>query len=800
MANIRQPRGSGAGDPAFWNELHADVSRRLDGILHTMNIATDLGLAWSKDTIDAKDALRQLESDLVSVRQLELRMPIVAPMKAGKSTIINAIVGYDLLPARAEAMTTLPTKIILVEGLSEPELTICDEDARLFADLAMSLQAQVRARFNQLADRYAHLENLLTQIRDGQLRSIDKFWSGRHPVLEGLTQLNDLLRLAAILRPEDDFIGRLAELPTLRTPFWMRPELAGTESAGTLAMVDTPGPDEAGVAARLVGAVATQLKSCHVVLLLFDYTAMGRITDEEIRNLIEPVVQQIGREKLYVVVNKVDQRRPGDRDTDGVRRYVQRDLDLVDGEAGQRIFETKGQQALSAARVISQYSKSDGSDGIRDTKEVQALLRELFSAPEDRQQALANWTEDYLLGRAEGVWGASGLPTLLTHAIGRLRTYAVPVVLTSALDKAEPQLTSLRDVASLRLKAARTDRQRVESELKVLKQERRLLDQAWEEAPDAAKFGRQIEERLRAKLESFSYFGRGLIDNLDRDVRNFAEARERSRSYADDGLISKLWNLVVAPFTEPFRAAMGGQRERSDGIYEFDTAEEATEFIQQITAMVLGSLRRAADATREDLNSSVSGLAAEVVAEQDRKVRPIIERASRRLSEAFDLTLTVPPLRLTDSDIEVESPLPQLEESRQRKTRTRTEMVRRWYTLWLVKVPVTVTETYDEVTRVHLVDLQALKEQLAAGFDIRQGEVSEEIKSYTVDNLMRELERYFTGVDAYLRGYTQSLEQAQADASHDEAGKAEIARSLNDLVNEAEDHLAAAAALKARLA
>src|SRR5262249_48617022 len=147
---------------------------------------------------------------------------------------------------------TLPTKIILAEDLAEPELTISEQDARLFSDLAKDLRAPVKLRYKQLADKYAHLEKLLAQIKAGQVGSIERVWRGRQAVLDGLPLLNDMLRLAAILRPEDDFIGNLVELPTLRTPFWMRPELAGTRSAGTLALVDTPGPDEAGVAARLI--------------------------------------------------------------------------------------------------------------------------------------------------------------------------------------------------------------------------------------------------------------------------------------------------------------------------------------------------------------------------------------------------------------------------------------------------------------------------------------------------------------------------------------------------------------------
>lgn len=782
-------------DHDLWAQLQADVDARLESTLRTMSAATDLGVAWSTDVASA---LRQLESDLVSVRQLELRMPIVAPMKSGKSTIINAIVGYDLLPARAEAMTTLPTKIVLTEGPSEPELILCEQVATVFSDLVKEVRPYVSARFSELTERYAHLEQLLTQLKAGRPLPIDGTRRGRHDVLEGLTQLNDLLRLAAILRPDDDYIGRMTDLPVLRAPLPSGSGLGGTGGAGTLAIIDTPGPDESGVAPRLIGAVASQLKSCHVVLLLLDYTAMGREADEKIRDLVEPVVWQIGREKLYVAVNKVDQRRPGDRDVDGVRRFVQRDLDLGDQHADQRVFETKGQQALAAARVLSLYPWTDGTARIRSNAQTEALLRELFSDEVDRQEALGSWTEADLRERAERAWRTSGLPTLLTYVIGRLRTSVVPVVLTSALDKAASQLVTLRGLADLRLKAARDARQRVESELKALEQESRELDKVRSEAPDAKQFGNQIEKSLHEKLNSFSYVGRGGINQLDVYAEEtlghpLTEEPRRSPAFEFFGGVSGAARPVGA-------AWLGGKRDRSTGLFHFESAEAATEFIQWATAKVLDRLRRLADDQRENLSKTVAELANDAVTEQNEKVRPIVERASRRLSEAFNVQLTVPPLQLADADIDPEPILPLIEEITQKKERTKTDWRRKWYVLWLIKIPVTVRETYDEVIRLHKVDLNALKDQMGAGFDARVAEISEELKHYMVDHLMRELERYFTGVDAYLRQYTQSLEQARADASRDEAEKAEIAQRLSDLVRDAEDHLAAMAALKTRLA
>jgi tRNA U34 5-carboxymethylaminomethyl modifying GTPase MnmE/TrmE len=43
------------------------------------------------------DHAKSIENEITKVKNLELRMAIAAPMKAGKSTIINAIVGQDIM-------------------------------------------------------------------------------------------------------------------------------------------------------------------------------------------------------------------------------------------------------------------------------------------------------------------------------------------------------------------------------------------------------------------------------------------------------------------------------------------------------------------------------------------------------------------------------------------------------------------------------------------------------------------------------------------------------------------------------
>ena len=56
------------------------------------------------------------EADSGRLHDLEYRVTLVAPMKAGKSTLLNAMLSQDLLPARGPAMTVLPTRVAVDAG------------------------------------------------------------------------------------------------------------------------------------------------------------------------------------------------------------------------------------------------------------------------------------------------------------------------------------------------------------------------------------------------------------------------------------------------------------------------------------------------------------------------------------------------------------------------------------------------------------------------------------------------------------------------------------------------------------
>ncbi len=98
-------------------EMQKDVIDLLKEISDLMNRAS-----ITLDSENNEHKYRKFQQEIITavtnVKELKLRMAIVAPMKAGKSTIINAIVGQEILPSRNAAMTTLPTEIIFSAEIS----------------------------------------------------------------------------------------------------------------------------------------------------------------------------------------------------------------------------------------------------------------------------------------------------------------------------------------------------------------------------------------------------------------------------------------------------------------------------------------------------------------------------------------------------------------------------------------------------------------------------------------------------------------------------------------------------------
>ncbi|GGK02535.1 dynamin family protein [Pseudomonas matsuisoli] len=271
------------------------------------------------NTLTQADLERQreaLESDKVKVQMLESTIAVIGTMKAGKSTTINALIGKDVLPHRLTAMTTLPTLIRHKPGQKEPVLRLHKLD--VFKKLVDEVKAKVDASGGQEADQSRINEALATvKTKSADIRGE---YAGKDEVHQALFLINDTLRLAghgSFAVNLDEYLGQFTELtslPTIEVEFRCLAGKPLSDHPGSLALLDTPGPNEAGQSKLLKHILSEQIgKNASMVLLVMNYTQLNTEQDSEVRKQIRDI-KEVFRDRSFVVVNRFDEKKQNDLD------------------------------------------------------------------------------------------------------------------------------------------------------------------------------------------------------------------------------------------------------------------------------------------------------------------------------------------------------------------------------------------------------------------------------------------------------------------------------------------------------
>jgi hypothetical protein len=433
----------------------------LSGLRHSVDRL--LGSPFSRPVSLPPEVVRRLNSLRPELGQspggrMEYRLPLVAPMKAGKSTLLNAALGQDLLPARGPAMTVLPTRVALWgrNAIPEPQLTLGASLVRLLDELAARLAAPGRQdAIARAVRRFELLEPIAGSVgkwgRDAREPVL-----GNAAVRQRLSEINDLLRLALTALPGDEVVHRVQRLPAPRVDVSV-PWLETAPIGGLLVLVDTPGPDEELQRGVLNGLVTTEVAHAHEILVVADATRLGNTSEESVRRLIQSAQPWPGQTGRFVAVNRADMvrelkamlsSRPGARDLGTVPEMRAIWLRLA-GDLPQedmRMTLTSARYGLAAAGVLwPELHRSDLSVATREFLEV--------TRPGDEEDALEAAADPrWPVARAREAWSWSGIADLQSSFLGpRAREpgrMAVRVLLDRLAAALGPLFDSARETAS----------------------------------------------------------------------------------------------------------------------------------------------------------------------------------------------------------------------------------------------------------------------------------------------------------------------------------------------------------------
>ncbi|EEU1834546.1 dynamin family protein [Escherichia coli] len=398
------------------------------------------GLLFDKQK--ALKRIEELEGEQIKTARREMVLAVVGTMKAGKSTTINAIVGKEILPNRNRPMTSVPTLIRHVPGKTEPLLhlehiqPVCNLLITLKEKIATSEGQQVAQTLQQTGDTRELLDILAD---DSWLRNE---YHGEEEIFTGLESLNDLVRLAAAMGSEFPFdeYAEVQKLPVIDVEF---SHLVGMdECQGTLTLLDTPGPNEAGQPQMEV-MMRDQLQKASAVLAVMDYTQLNSKADEEVRKELNAIAD-VSAGRLFVLVNKFDEKDRNGDGADAVRQKVPAMLNS-DVLPASRVYPGSSRQAYLANRALHELRKN-GALPV-DEAWVDDFIREAFGPMVEED----DWKDSTKVNKkAEKLWNISLIDQLITEVIQSSHSRAAALAVDSAAAKLMQNAENVSEYLSLR--------------------------------------------------------------------------------------------------------------------------------------------------------------------------------------------------------------------------------------------------------------------------------------------------------------------------------------------------------------
>ena len=301
-----------------------------------------------KDELDRQD--KKLINEEGKVRDLEVVIAVIGTISAGKSTCINAIVGADILPNRTTPMTTYPTKVRHDPARREPilEFPLADKFEAFVSDLKKNISGQLSQNngdwdkvVNNKDDR-----NTAKELIDGKFDTIHPQSEGVDSIRQFMMTINDLSRLGGlenvgIATPPPLSSNGEPALPTLDVQFQ---HIIDDGHEGRLAILDTPGPNEAGQGDRLWDDVVTEVEQASAIIVVTDCTQLRTEATDKVEHIVNSIDKRL-RDRIFVFANKFDELERYDWDEEDIQRDFALRLETA-GLMHERIFPVKGRQAF----------------------------------------------------------------------------------------------------------------------------------------------------------------------------------------------------------------------------------------------------------------------------------------------------------------------------------------------------------------------------------------------------------------------------------------------------------------------
>ncbi|EOU6165536.1 dynamin family protein [Escherichia coli] len=727
------------------------------------------------DKQKALKRIEELEGEQIKTARREMVLAVVGTMKAGKSTTINAIVGQEILPNRNRPMTSVPTLIRHVPGKTEPVLHL--EHIQPVRNLLITLQEklatpagqQVAQTLQQTGDT-RELLDILTD--DGWLKNE---YHGEEEIFTGLASLNDLVRLAAAMGSEFPFdeYAEVQKLPVIDVEF---SHLVGMdECQGTLTLLDTPSPNEAGQPQMEV-MMRDQLQKASAVLAVMDYTQMNSKADEEVRKELNAIADvSVGR--LFVLVNKFDEK---DRNGDGADAVCQKVPAMLNSDVlpASRVYPGSSRQAYLANRALHELRKN-GTLPV-DEAWVDDFVREAFG----------RMKKDYVCKDSElategatDLWEGSLIDQLITEVILSSHSRAAALAVDSAAAKLMQNAENISEYLSLRHQGLMQSIQSLQAHITSLLEDiREIADCQEQVTADVRMAMEEIDARTRELLT-------GVCTSLEEELNDYFRSgkRKEQQMLEEENSAQPRERNAFAFFLDIF--GTGNQHDRMRDFdpdspeIKFSDRREALELMTQIESTVTSLHREAEAQFRPELEKIVSGIETGFRGTALYATENIAGRINTRLEdEGFTVKISFPAVSQLQTRLAVKTNLSALMEER---TETVTRR-RRQSGLWGKICGAFGTsdwgwETYKEDVSRSVININTVRKEVMSLTRAYFGELQASIEQDINQPVRQEIDAFFCAFREKVEQLRNTLIQSSEDHKRDQQAQERLTRRLQAL-------------------
>ena len=727
------------------------------------------------DKQKALKRIEELEGEQIKTARREMVLAVVGTMKAGKSTTINAIVGQEILPNRNRPMTSVPTLIRHVPGKTEPVLHL--EHIQPVRNLLITLQEklatpagqQVAQTLQQTGDT-RELLDILTD--DGWLKNE---YHGEEEIFTGLASLNDLVRLAAAMGTEFPFdeYAEVQKLPVIDVEF---SHLVGMDACqGTLTLLDTPGPNEAGQPQMEV-MMRDQLQKASAVLAVMDYTQMNSKADEDVRKELNAIAD-VSAGRLFVLVNKFDEK---DRNGDGADAVRQKVPAMLNSNVlpASRVYPGSSRQAYLANRALHELRKN-GTLPV-DEAWVDDFVREAFG----------RMKKDYVCKDSElategatDLWEGSLIDQLITEVILSSHSRAAALAVDSAAAKLMQNAENISEYLSLRHQGLMQSIQSLQAHITSLLEDiREIADCQEQVTADVRMAMEEIDARTRELLT-------GVCTSLEEELNDYFRSgkRKEQQMLEEENSAQPRERNAFAFFHDIF--GTGNQHDRMRDFdpdspeIKFSDRREALELMTQIESTVTSLHREAEAQFRPELEKIVSGIETGFRGTALYATENIAGRINTRLEdEGFTVKISFPAVSQLQTRLAVKTNLSALMEER---TETVTRR-RRQSGLWGKICGAFGTsdwgwETYKEDVSRSVININTVRKEVMSLTRAYFGELQASIEQDINQPVRQEIDAFFCAFREKVEQLRNTLIQSSEDHKRDQQAQERLTRRLQAL-------------------